>query len=504
MSDVVRIAAGALAGAVRDGVVTFAGVPYAAPPTGARRFAPPAPAAPWQGVRDARMHGPIAPQPAGRLRAAMGDIERPQSEDCLTLTISTPAAQGARPVLVWLHGGAYMSGAGSLDWYDGAALARDGDMVVVGVNYRLGALGFLQHPAIGGGNRALDDMQAALAWVHDHIAAFGGDPACITVLGQSAGAHAIMCLLTSEARGLFHRAILLSAPASLRPLRSEEAAGYAEQLLARLAIPLASAAEGLRSVPVDRLLEAQVAVSRAAARFADIAPPFVPVFDALADVGAFIAAAARGAAAAGIDLLLGTTREEMGAFFAPDPAMAAPDPAAVAARFAALGGDIEVYRARRPGGGLRDLLGDLVTDCSFLFPSLALADAVTALGRRVWAYQFNWSAPGNRFGACHCIDLPFVFGTPWPDAAMLEGGDAAEIAALSKTIRGAVAAFARVGDPSSDGLPWPPYRPPDRKTMCYGPVTGVIGDLAGLSGAFRAEPDHFSGRRTQARPGADL
>jgi carboxylesterase type B len=220
MSVIAATDLGALAGEAGDGVVLFRNVPYAAPPTGERRFAAPHPASPWEGIRNATRHGPIAPQPPSRLRAAMGDFERPQSEDCLTLTIATPAADdGTRPVIVWLHGGAYMTGAGSLDWYEGGVLARDGDCVVVGVNYRLGALGFLHHPAIGVANCALLDMIAALGWVRDHIAAFGGDPGQVTVMGQSAGAHAIMCLLTMpDARGLFHRAILQSAPPAMTPL----------------------------------------------------------------------------------------------------------------------------------------------------------------------------------------------------------------------------------------------------------------------------------------------
>jgi para-nitrobenzyl esterase len=194
---------GTLQGLVSDGVTRFRGVPYAT----AERFAPPVPAPAWSGVRDATSHGPIAPQPPSRLRTAMGDYQRPQAEDCLTLTIATPSTEGARPVIVWLHGGAYLSGAGSLDWYDGGPLARDGDCVVVGVNYRLGALGFLKLLGLAEGNMGLLDMLAALRWVRDNIAAFGGDPARVTVMGQSAGAHAIMLLLTMEesARQFCHR-----------------------------------------------------------------------------------------------------------------------------------------------------------------------------------------------------------------------------------------------------------------------------------------------------------
>ena len=174
-------------------VTVFRGVPYAT----ASRFAPPKPIDCWSDTLDATRHGPIAPQPTSRLRAVMGEFSRTQDEDCLTLTIATPGADDAkRAVMVFLHGGAYLSGAGSLDWYDGSVLAGEGDIVVVGVNYRLGALGFLHLPGVAEGNMGLLDMVAALRWVRDNIADFGGDPARVTLVGQSAGAHAIMCLLT--------------------------------------------------------------------------------------------------------------------------------------------------------------------------------------------------------------------------------------------------------------------------------------------------------------------
>src|SRR5580704_6891514 len=172
---VVRTKAGALRGAVENGVTVFRAVPYAAPPIGALRFAPPRPVAAWQGVRDATKNGPIAPQARSRLAHVMGDFERPQSEDCLALTIWTPAVDaGRRPVLVWIHG----------------------DVVAVSINYRLGALGFLCLPGVSSGNLGLLDQVAALRFVRDNIAAFGGDPANVTVVGQSAGASSIAILMT--------------------------------------------------------------------------------------------------------------------------------------------------------------------------------------------------------------------------------------------------------------------------------------------------------------------
>ncbi len=465
---------GAIQGEQGRGAVHFRGIPYAA----AARFALPVRLAPWGGTRDGTRHGPIPPQPPSRLRAAMGDFVRPRDEDCLTLTIATPEADaGARPVLVFLHGGAYWTGAGSLDWYDGAVLAAENGCVVVGVNYRLGALGFLAHPAVSPANLGLADMAAALGWVQDNIAAFGGDPGRVTVVGQSAGAHAIMMLLADTASmGLFHRGVLMSAPADMAPKTAVQAAQDAEFLAEALGV----AVSGLAQVPVQALLDAGLKLARAGARFADATPPFHPVDDALADPAQFVAIVAREAAARGVRLMIGTTREEMHAFFVPDPGMDAPDPGQVeacAARIAGEAGAVEAYRQRRPGATVRDVLGDLVTDAMFLRPSIALAEALTEAGGQAHVYQFDAAGAGNRFMACHCIDLPFLFGNfeAWSDAAMLEGFNPGQAQAISTRFRGAVAAFARAGEA------WPRYDTADRLTMVFGTITGPVRDPAGAA-----------------------
>src|SRR6478609_2261090 len=210
----VRTKAGELRGTYENGIAVFRGVPYAAAPIGELRFSPPQPTPPWQGVRDATQDGPIPPQGRSRLAHIMGDFERRQSEDCLTLNIWTPAAYSKkRPVLVWIHGGAFASGAGSLPWYSGERFAANGDVVVVSINYRLGVLGFLCLPGVSDGNLGLLDQVAALRFVRDNIAAFGGDPDNVTVVGQSAGASSIAFLMTMpQARGLFRRAIMQSTP----------------------------------------------------------------------------------------------------------------------------------------------------------------------------------------------------------------------------------------------------------------------------------------------------
>jgi len=222
MDPRVEIASGRIEGTHEDGVLVFRGIPYARPPQGALRLRAPLPPAPWPGVRDAKAFGAAAPQTPGRLAALLGSPTETYLEDCLYLNVWTPGTGAARrPVLVWLHGGAFSTGSGSQPIYRGARLAQRGDAVVVTVNYRLGALGYLHLPALGrdaeeaSANFGLLDQLEALAWVRENIAAFGGDPANVTLFGESAGAMSVGTLLgTPRARGLFSRAILQSGAAS--------------------------------------------------------------------------------------------------------------------------------------------------------------------------------------------------------------------------------------------------------------------------------------------------
>jgi para-nitrobenzyl esterase len=274
-------------------------VPYAGPTP---RFALPAPLHPWTGLRDAGADGPIPPQSHSRLAAVMGDFDQPQAEDCHSLTIWTPAADGRRrPVLFWIHGGGFSSGAGSLPWYDGAALAAAGDIVVVTPNYRLGPFGWLLAPGLSPANLGLRDQAAALDWVAAHIADFGGDPAAITVGGQSAGGYSTL-LLTRP--GQSRRAILQSAPLGLAPMPEARAIELGKMFLDLL--------EGdPAALPAAQLLAAQGRLAAATARPNDPTPPFMPVAtDELAgDWRATLAdIATRG------DTLVGATAHEMAAF----------------------------------------------------------------------------------------------------------------------------------------------------------------------------------------------
>ncbi|MBA2280505.1 MAG: carboxylesterase family protein, partial [Acidimicrobiia bacterium] len=214
---IVATSGGQVRGFEKGGVLRFRGIPYAAPPVGPLRFRPPQPHEGWTGVRDALEPGAMAPQVAGGLEAMLGSAKMAQGEDCLFLNVTTPAADDAgRPVLVWIHGGGFVGGAGSIPWYSGVRYAQRDDVVVVSINYRLGALGFTHLPGLGegfagSGNAGILDQVAALRWTRDNIAAFGGDPGNVTVFGESAGGMSIGTLLaTPEASGLFHRAIAQS------------------------------------------------------------------------------------------------------------------------------------------------------------------------------------------------------------------------------------------------------------------------------------------------------
>ncbi len=478
----VTTALGAMQGVAEAGRVAFRGIPYAQ----ARRFGPPEPVAPWAGVRDATAHGPIAPQAASRLRVAMGNpAPRPMAEDCLNLTVWTPGPGGARPVLVWMHGGAWLTGAGALDWYDGGVLAREGGMVVVAVTHRLGALGYARHPAIGSGNYGTQDLAAALAWVHEHIAAFGGDPAQVTVAGQSAGAGSIGRLILDPAvRPLFRRAILQSGGFGRTPLDNEAADAIGEAFLHQLGLDPADPGIQARvqALPVEAFVTGQSALARARSRFGNTSPPFMPSVATPMTEAALLDAIA--AAAEGLELMIGTTLDESHAFFAHELSLT-PDPAALEALFRSVGAPHQTeawYRARRPGGTTMDLVADHGSNNTFVWPGMRLAVAAARRGVPVHAYSFGWAAPGNPFRACHCIELPFLFGTfqHWHDAPMLAGGDPGAMAALGAAMRRSWIAFIHGGSPAQPGLDWPHYTAAGRETMLIGETWRMAGNPAAL------------------------
>lgn len=459
---------GTVRGTLENGLAIFRGVPFAEAPTGALRFQPPQPPAPFKEVFDATAPAPMCPQPPLRLSAALGEFIGEQSEDCLTCTIWAPLPlDRPRPILVWIHGGALASG-GSHPWYDGAMLARENDIVVVTVNYRLGALGLLCRPGLVEGNMALLDQIRALEWIEENVASFGGDPARMTLMGQSAGAASISLMLAlPRARRLFQRGIFLSGGSASLPLLSPtNAAVIADRFCAKLDIDpdSADALRKLQQVPVSQILDAQIAVIREAPRAAgDVMPTFTfAAVGELSRADALEAAVKEGGV--GFDALLGVTTEEWRVFNGMDPRLAElkeDDLPTVAAGLFGKSWPAYIERARRARPGATPL--QVVTDAQtehFNAHIWRLGLAVAENNGSAWLYRFDWSAPSSPFGACHCIDLPFFFGTfdAFKNAAMLAGGDRSRMNALSRVVRGVVGRFVKNGSPGGEDLPdWPPF-----------------------------------------------
>jgi len=495
VETIARTSSGNLEGREKDGVLLFAGVPYAAPPTGERRWRPPEPLPPWSGVREAKTFGAAAPQLPGQ---GLTDAPpRRMGEDCLVLNVTTPAADdGRRPVFVWIHGGGFQRGQGAIPWYNGAGFARRGDVVVVSVNYRLGALGFLDLSEVdpgasGSGLLGILDQIAALRWVREHIAAFGGDPDRVTVAGESAGAMSVGTLLgCPAARGLFRRAVLQSGAA--HHVHGPDAARAVTRAFCREAGSSDLAA--LRALSVDEVLAAQgrVVEQAAAAPLADgtdlrrsLGLVFQPSLDETWLPRPPLEAVREGSAA-DVALLAGTNVHETTLF-----GYGGLDERGLERLARSVFGEQEAeaalaaYRAEQPQGDHRDHAVALTTDQIFRIPALRLAEAQEAAGGTTYQYLFSWASRGfgGRLGATHALEIPFVFdnlGRPGV-AAFLGEGEVPR--ALADTMHAAWTAFVRDGRPAAPGLPaWPPYRTRGtgaRSVMELGGTCGLRQDPGG-------------------------
>jgi para-nitrobenzyl esterase len=479
MQNEVATTLGSIRGVARDEHLEFLGVPFAQPPVGPRRFLAPAPLEPWSGVVETTSPGDAAPQDPfvpNSFRA-----QGPASEDCLYLNVWTPAADGARrPVLFWIHGGGFSHGSGAQPHYDGGPLVERGDVVVVSTNYRLGALGYLHLGGHGGDewgaatNAGQLDQIAALQWVHDNIERFGGDPGNVTLFGQSAGGAAVSTLLAMPAaRPLFAKVIAQSGTAN-RLGNTESAVTTATAYLDKLGIPDAGH-DALLAADVGDLLQAQ------GARGA-LSP--VVDGDTLPDKPLSVI---RDGGVSDIPLMIGTARDEQKLYVMADRPEISRDelerqvaqslPRGAADRASEV---VDVYLASRIERGLghsfNDIADAVATASRFRMPALRMAEAQQAHQAATFVYQFDWESPARRgtLGACHGLEIAFVFGTIGRTGDDRMTGSGPDADKLSEQMMDAWVSFARHGDPSHDGIgPWPGYDTSERQTMVFGRDTGV-------------------------------
>ena len=470
LSATVEIAQGKLQGVARDGVLRFNGIPFAKQPVGHLRWRLPEPPEPWVGTRDASRFGNIAPQIESASGAVLGGTPGTRSEDCLYLNIQTPACDaGKRAVLVWIHGGGFVNGAGSVGTYNGKFIVPRGDVVLVTINYRLGAFGFLNlHDASGGkfpgtGAEGLADQIAALTWVQRNIAAFGGDPGNVTIFGESAGGMSVGALLAApSARGLFHKAIAQSGASDIGYAR-DTSAKVAHHVLEKLgsADPSDAPWETILGIQKDML---------ASPREVGLGMPFAPTIDGTILPKRAIDCVADGSAK-GVPVMTGTTRDEWKLFTVSAANLRAMDEARLRKMTGNLVGDAAVgnlllgYAKGTPF----ERWNEVMTDHSFFIPATRLLENQAAHAP-VYAYRFDWTSPmmNGALGACHALELGFMFGTMRVKGAAPFFGAGAAAEELSNAMMDAWVAFAKTGNPSSEAAQWPAYDAAKRMTMIFG------------------------------------
>lgn len=486
---------GQVRGVEKLGCLQFRGIPFAAPPVGELRWKSPQPAAPWDGTRDASEFGPTCPQVAGTMEALSGGARPqpdPMSEDCLTLNVWTPAIDGEpRPVMVWIHGGAFATGSGRIPWYSGHNFARDG-VVLVTINYRLNAFGFLELGELfdglrGSGSVGIADQVAALRWVRDNIANFGGDPSNVTIFGESAGGMSVGTLLgTPSAKGLFTKAIPQSGAAHAT-LTVDVATRIANRFC-EVANVAPGDLDALYALSTQDIVETVTKLSAATAPdndeifgrdFAGMVMASQPVIGTELIPRSPIEAI-RDGAAKDVPVLIGTTLEEWKLFTLMTPPEALRQRAIRPLRNLCeqAGKSVDELvgaHEAKVGDNELDLRVALETERVFRIPAIRLAEAQAAQGAPVWMYRFDWKTPAfdGKMGACHALEIPFVFDNlDAPGVGVFTGGAAPQ--SLATTTHDAWVSFAKSGSPGWDG-----YDTSRRATMLLDTESRVVDDPDG-------------------------
>jgi para-nitrobenzyl esterase len=494
---VAETAFGKIRGVDNNGIKIFKGIQYGANTAGANRFMPPAEPADWSGVRDALAYGhsapqrdPAAPPPSGTMTISGSNLP-PEGEDCLVLNVWTPSVGeqstgSKRPVMVWCHGGGFVTGSGSSPDNDGTNLAHRGDVVVVTLNHRLNVLGFANLSEFSpdfetSGDAGMLDIVQALKWVKANIARFGGDPNLVTIFGQSGGGRKVETLLAMpSAKGLFHRAIVESG-AAVRVTGRDVAVRNAEQLLAKLGVDKKNVRE-LQKLPVEKIMAAYFAVMRDQPAVDPNINGFDPTVDGkILPQHPFYPKASP--VSADVPVMIGCTRTEQTLFSMNDPAAFSLNDADMRGRVKDLLGDrapamIDLYRKINPGASPSDLYFLIASDLRYGAPTMFAAQQRAALGKApVYLYYFTWETPvqGGRLKSPHTMEIPFAFDNVMISARMTGGG--ADAMALADKISDTWIAFARTGDPNQPKLPhWPAYDAKDRATMVINNVSKVVND----------------------------
>jgi para-nitrobenzyl esterase len=453
--------AGTLVGLDRGATKVFKGIRFAE----ASRFEDPRDVESWIGTLDAATFQAQAPQNGGSLERMLGGSSLPTSENCLFLNVYTPSCDAARrPVLFWIHGGAFLTGGGAMPWYDGSRLATKGDVVVVTINYRLGALGYL-----GGRNSGTLDQVSALRWVARNIEAFGGNPANVTVFGQSAGGSAAVALMaTPAAKDLFHRVWAMSP--SIPQLRdAEQASRFEEQFLDALG---ATNAEEASRASLKAILTAQSSLGASGAGLKTFAPT-----ESTASIPNSILTAA---ASDPRPLVVGTTRDESALFTAFDPSHASWTDRDIEREFelrfrSDARSAADAYRDHRPGATANQLVTAMQTDQIFRWPAWKLADERCSKRdeNSTWMYAFDFSTPafGGILGSCHGLDIPFAFDNLHRPGVEMFTGSGRDRQAIADQFSEAIIHYARSHKPG-----WPTYDRNRRSTQRVGPEPQLVGD----------------------------